>query len=205
MQLPILYSSLDYAPAAASGGTHPAAGSGREYIFLAKTGSPDRNGGRQDVTGWQLDTYAKNPIVVLNHNWLSLPVGRARAWTEESGLMAAVQFADTPEARQVEQLVSQGFLRGISAGYIPLEYQPVRNKDGWPIGIHSSKQELVELSIVTIPADPQALRVAGLNLPPIWDHLSELAQAAAAAGAPIAPADADLLEILESLKAIRSA
>lgn len=133
------------------------------YTYIARTGDEDRNHQRTDPAGWRLDTYRANPVVLENHRWENLPIGSAtRVWIEQDKLMATIVFADTPRAREVRDLTDQGHMRALSAAWLPLDYELVRDDDGWTIGIHSRTQELVDLSAVTIPAQPQALRVASL-------------------------------------------
>ena len=136
----------------------------KEYIYVASMGTPDRNGNVYDIAGWKLDNYHKNPVVMAQHRWADLPLGTARVWIDTDKLMAAVTFADSPEADKYRNMVDQGILRGISVGNVPLTFDIRRDpQTGWPIGIHSHSQELVELSMVSIPAMPEALRVASLS------------------------------------------
>ena len=75
--------------------------------------------------------------------------------------MATVEFADTPDGHEVEDLVEAGFLRAMSAGWLGMEFEVLRDpENGWPTGVHYRRQKLIELSIVGIPANPEALRVA---------------------------------------------
>ncbi|MDA1096143.1 MAG: HK97 family phage prohead protease, partial [Chloroflexi bacterium] len=133
----------------------------KAYTFVASTGAEDRNHNRIDPAGWQLDDFGRNPVVFANHQW-GTPIGRAsRVWIERDQLMATIEFADTDRAKEIRQLVDGGFLRGMSAGWIGLDFAVVRDeKTGWPSGVHYKRQVLVELSVVGIPANPEALRVA---------------------------------------------
>ena len=137
----------------------------RHYTFVASTPAQDRNQNTIAPNGWQLGNYSRNPVVLNAHNWFAPPIGAStRVWTEGERLMATIKFADTPTAREIRDLVDQGFLKGMSAGYIPLKVEVRRDPvTGRPVGLHSLSQELVELSVVTIPANPHTLRVAGME------------------------------------------
>ena len=52
----------------------------------------------------------------------------------------------------------------MSAGWLGIEFEISRDPETqWPTGVHYHRQKLVELSIVGVPANPDALRVAGLE------------------------------------------
>lgn len=135
----------------------------QEYVFLASVGTPDRNENVYDIAGWELDNYHKNPVVITDHDHRRPPVGSGRVWIDGDRMMAGVVFANTPRANEYRALVDQGYLRGISVGHLPKDWEFRRLGPAGPIiGIHSHRQELVELSLVTIPAQPDALRTAAL-------------------------------------------
>jgi len=158
----------------------------RLYTFIASTGQEDRNKNIFDADGWELGNYMKNPIVLENHNWAGLPIGAAvKVWTEQQRLQATIRFADTPRAREVQALIDQGILRTMSVGHVPLQAEVRRDSQGWPIGMHSHRQELVELSITSVPANPDAIRIAALM----------------ASGPEVDPAAA---EIIAAIRAVRT-
>jgi HK97 family phage prohead protease len=97
-----------------------------------------------------------------------LPIGRAFDVAIEGGaLKASVEFIpdDTPEggqfAESVYRLARGGFIAATSAGFRPTKWDYTRDAsrgaDDWFPGIDFEEQELVELSIVTVPANPEAL------------------------------------------------
>jgi HK97 family phage prohead protease len=135
------------------------------YTYVARTPAQDRNGRITDPDGWDFANYRRNPLVFANHDH-SMPIGRSpRVWMQDQLMWAQVSFADTDQARAVQDLVDQDLLRAISIGWHSLKSSLIRDEDGWPTGLHSHKQELVELSIVSLPADPATLRVAALATP----------------------------------------
>jgi HK97 family phage prohead protease len=88
----------------------------------------------------------------------SPPVGRARrVWTDGSRLLADVEFAP-PEtyafADTIYRLVKGGFLKSGSVGFLPVDYKFSERPTG---GIDYKRQELLEFSIVPVPANSNAL------------------------------------------------
>jgi HK97 family phage prohead protease len=135
----------------------------RSIRFTITTGEPDRERDVIDPAGWDLSAFLKNPVVLFAHDYDSLPVAKATT-VEQQGdkLIATAEFAPAdlnPMAEQVFQMLKAGFLKGASVGFRPLtfEYNETRG------GIDFREQELLEFSIVPVPANAQALMAAGLD------------------------------------------
>lgn len=124
------------------------------YRVLASTASIDRQGDSIQQNGWMLDNFLKNPVVLWAHQYDQLPVGKATSIQVTSqGLEMAFEFAPASaneKAGQVQQLFDGGFLNAVSVGFIPAE----RN------GNIITRAELLEVSIVPVPANQEALRLA---------------------------------------------
>ncbi|TAM56791.1 MAG: hypothetical protein EPN53_01015 [Acidobacteria bacterium] len=128
--------------------------------FTAGSASANRNGWRIDLAGLDLATYRRNPVVLWAHDDTSLPLGRAvRVVVEGDRIRARVEF--TPAGAlsfndKVVDLLKGGFLSGMSVGLIPLDWE---YQDAKPDGqvLVFTRSQLVELSVVPIPADAGAL------------------------------------------------
>lgn len=143
-----------------------------KYTFAISTGAIDRERDTVAVAGWDLDNYRKNPVVLWAHDYSGLPVGRSESILGRNGQLVArmefvpgevYQFADT-----VRQLVDGGYLKATSVGFRPLEWSYDEERGGF----NFLKQELLEFSIVPVPANPEALieaRHAGISLVPLKD------------------------------------
>jgi HK97 family phage prohead protease len=117
---------------------------------------------------WDLDNYKANPVVLWGHD-PSNPdnvLGKAiEIVTEKEGdrkiTTAKVQFAEEGTSRGVDvvwSLIKQGILKTVSVGFIPHTF-----KDGdADSGIQQilADNELLEFSIVPIPANPNAVALA---------------------------------------------
>ncbi len=127
--------------------------------FIITTDSVDRHGDTVSATGWKTAAFMRNPVVLWAHDYDSLPVGKAISLTPYAhGLRSTVQFAPAsmnPFADQVFNMCKAGFLSATSVGFLPLEYVEA-DQDGYnPMDI--TKQELIEFSIVPVPANGGAL------------------------------------------------
>lgn len=136
--------------------------SDKAITFIASTANPDRYGDIVDQSGWDLRAYERNPIILLNHNPTQLPIGKGKAYVKNGQLMLDVEFDKNDEvAQQVERKVRGGFINAVSVGFQPSESiarnklpadHPYHGKSGY----YFPKSELLEVSIVTIPANNEA-------------------------------------------------
>ncbi|MFG1255884.1 HK97 family phage prohead protease [Xanthobacter flavus] len=142
----------------------------RVVSFVFSDDSVDRYGDTIDQRGWVLDSYRANPVVLFGHNdkQAANVVGKVlNLRVEGNRLIGDVEFAAAdvnPEADVVFRLVKGGFLNCVSVGFQPLEWALSKDKSR-PGGVDFRKQELLELSIVPVPANANALvqvRAAGI-------------------------------------------
>jgi len=115
------------------------------------------------VAGWKLDAYRKNPVVQNAHSYCSLAdtIGKSII-TEVRGdhLFQRVQFAveENPMAKVAYGLYRGGFLNAVSVRFIPLRWENGNKEAGYRRKY--LEQELIEVSAVSIPANPNALTLA---------------------------------------------
>lgn len=142
---------------------------GSTLDFIASTATLDRYHEIIEPAGWRLESYRRNPVFQNAHNYgdILFTLGKAlttdvRAVDGRQALCQRVQFATdvNPVARIAYGLYRGGFLNAVSVGFIPLR---------WEDGSKSSatgeaaprrrylEQELLEVSAVAIPANPDAL------------------------------------------------
>ena len=132
----------------------------RTFTFTISSASIDRMGDTIAVAGWKLDNFKRNPVVLWGHDGSMLPVGRATSvWVQGGKLKAKAEFASaavSQYAERVRGMIAAGFLTATSVGFAPLKYafseDPLRK-----YGIDFLEQELLEFSVVGIPANPDAL------------------------------------------------
>ena len=135
----------------------------RIYEFTASTSDVDRDGEVIDVNGWDLKNFKKNPVIMYAHNYGTLPIGKAtRVGVRDGKLKNTVEFP--PEgtyefADIVERLVNTGYLNTESVGFIPSKWEFGDGEKDEPFRTYR-KQELLEISIVPVPSNPNALQGA---------------------------------------------
>jgi HK97 family phage prohead protease len=129
----------------------------RTVRFRITTGAPDRMKDTIDPKGWDLTHYKKNPVVLYAHDYHDLPVGKSvKMEADDTGLSSIAQFATKEQyafADTVYQLILGGFLKATSVGFKPTKH--VYNEQRG--GVDFLEQELLEYSVVPIPANPEAL------------------------------------------------
>jgi len=130
----------------------------RRLSVTVVTRTRDRHGDILEPGGARIADFLKNPVVLWAHEVRSLPIGRVTSLVRhEDALRAEILFAPTPFAKEVYELYAQGFLRGWSVGFRPVEWEVINDEKGKFAGYHIRAWELVELSAVPIPANPDAL------------------------------------------------
>jgi len=149
----------------------------RIISFVASDETVDRYGTVISVAGWNLTNYRKNPMFLFGHNYREPWAVMGRGIKVEKNVNAGLLGIDVafigkdinPVAEMVFQMYAHKppFLNAVSVGFIPLETQKVaeeeEDKDHKQSGPKRKphtrylKQELLEVSAVTVPANPNAL------------------------------------------------
>lgn len=130
----------------------------QDYTFTISTESVDRMSDTIALKGWRLDEYRRNPVVLANHASRMLPIGRAtRTWIDGTRLRSTVRLSNDRFAQRVGQMLDEGVLRAASVGFQPGEWSFSTDK-ARPFGIDfKSGHELLEWSIVSVPANADCL------------------------------------------------
>ena len=153
----------------------------RTFTFVFSDETVDRYGDIILAHGWDLKNFNANPIALFCHDASSVDniMGRAKnVRVEGSRLVGDIEFAGAdanPKAEVVRRLVEGGFLKTVSVGFAPIEWAQAKDKSR-PGGVDFTKSELLEISIVPIPANPNALvqaKAAGIDV----DRLAPLESA----------------------------
>lgn len=134
----------------------------REVDFVASSFSENSYGFRIDQASWKLDRFRKNPVVLYAHDSWSMPIGTCSSIEVVDGeLHCTVKFASaaaSPKAEQVFKLAEEGVLRSVSVGFHAGDVRFSKELDCNVL----YGCELYEISIVPIPSDPEAVRLAAL-------------------------------------------
>jgi HK97 family phage prohead protease/HK97 family phage major capsid protein len=127
--------------------------------YVLSDATVDRYGDIVEPQGWQLDNFRSNPIALFNHRPDQVVGTWGNVRVTKDALMAEFQPAEPGTSRiadEVRKLVEQGVLRAASVGFHGIEAEPIKGTRG----TRYKSQELVETSIVSVPANPQALAIA---------------------------------------------
>lgn len=131
--------------------------------FVMSDATVDRYGDIVDPKGWVLEAFRQNPKALFNHN-SDMPIGEWENVRVEAGaLVGDLKFGPVgacPTTDKMRAFVEAGMMRAVSVGFRGLKADPIPGG-----GIRYTKSELVECSLVSIPANPNALqKAAQLNL-----------------------------------------
>ncbi len=129
----------------------------RVIEYIGSNQSIDRYKTR--LSGWKLGDYKRNPVFLWSHNYSMPPIGRALGVREDKKtgeLKFQVQYAPRsiyPFAGTIYDMVKEGYLNAVSVGFSPGKVEFNEDED-----IHELRDnDLMELSQVPVPANPEAL------------------------------------------------
>lgn len=120
------------------------------FHVVMSTAVEDRHG-EIVFQNWDLDNFKKNPVFLDSHNYSSIEhiLGKIHNTTAQTALEGDIEFAlENPKGMLAFKLAVGDFLSATSVGFIPKAF----DDDGNII-----QAELLELSAVSVPANPQAL------------------------------------------------
>ena len=134
-----------------------------ELTIVVSDESPDRMGDVIRAAGWELTEYRKNPVLLWQHKAGEPPIGRAdRVWTYAKQLMAKIRLAapgTSPLVDTLRKLLAEDMVRAASVGFKPTkEPTPIRDAADRVTGFEYNGTELLEISLVNVPAQAAALR-----------------------------------------------
>ena len=139
-------------------------------VYVMSDETVDRVGDVIKASGWNLQNFAKNPVALFGHDHKFI-VGH---WTDVKvqgkqliGRLKLLPKGISERLDEVIAAVEAGILRAVSVGFNIDPDKAERNKEG---GYSFGSAELLECSLVSVPANPNALRKA-LDL-----HLSDEAK-----------------------------
>ncbi|MDD2900815.1 MAG: HK97 family phage prohead protease [Syntrophales bacterium] len=136
----------------------------RVLEFIASTAQVDRYGDIIEVEGWELDNWLKVPVILYGHDYGGFPIGQGVSAIKDPlrGLVIQAKFAtaqENPEADIAYRLALGGYIRAVSVGFMDLEREPILDNEGNRTGWRFKRAELLEVSLVAVPANPGALIV----------------------------------------------
>ena len=154
-------------------------GSAHRMVIAARDRS--RNQDEINLAGVRFDNYRKNPVVLWNHDASprllaaappsgGIPIAKTLeiGHDEEGRIVASFEFnSNDPFAARVENAWNNGFLRAASIHYLPTRIVEVKDARGRVERVRIEESDLLEWSLLLLPADPDAVKAGAraLNLP----------------------------------------
>lgn len=138
--------------------------------FTASTERMNRYGYSLRHEGWRLEDYAANPVLLWMHNPYTPPVGKADASLDKMSrtLQAAVTFDTGDElGAALDRKYRGGFLSALSVSWDFLEEDGTPVLNWWRLDQEEMDElffDLCEISAVSVPGDPGAVRQQRLAL-----------------------------------------
>jgi hypothetical protein len=143
--------------------------------FISSDATTDRYCESIDARGWKLQNYRRNPVFQNSHQYgdILFTLGKAlvtdvRDVGGRQALFQRIEFACdvNPMAKIAYGLYKGGFLSGVSVGFVPIKWQDPSSSSSSSSSSSNTprrlylEQELLEVSAVAIPANPNALALA---------------------------------------------
>jgi HK97 family phage prohead protease len=129
----------------------------RQIRVVANSGKSDRAKDVLLARGCVLDNYLRNPIVLADHD-PGQPIGNFVPSIASDQLAGIVTFAPEGLSKKADEYCAfykAGIMRAVSVGFKAIEYKPIETG-----GYLYTKWELMELSAVAVPCDPDAIVTA---------------------------------------------
>lgn len=150
-------------------------------VLIASTERANRHKYIVRTNGIGLSNYRKVPVLLWGHDH-DQPIGTSRVRRDEATrrLLVSPRFAGeeqaNPTGEKVRRMVRDGFLNAVSISFLPekIKFRHETSEEEWAkenagdARLIVTKSDLLEISIVSVPANPDAIRMAaslGLELP----------------------------------------
>lgn len=141
----------------------------RTVTFIASDDTRDSAGTVLNQDNWDLTRFNKNGVIGYQHKvyggWDDTDnpdnvIGKGTAYIEDKKLMVDITFEPAeinPLAEKIYQKIMFGSLRAVSVGFLPIGRGRFGEGDDSDT-YYFAGQQLLEVSVVNIPANPNALK-----------------------------------------------
>lgn len=130
------------------------------FVAVASTEDEDRDKDVLRQNGWDLKNFKKNPVIPWSHNYWELPIAKSmRTWVDSTNkrLLFKPKFDGNDDfSKKIFNKYANGFLTSFSVGFRGIESTPRDEANPWFGGKEFTKMELLEVSAVAVPANPNA-------------------------------------------------
>lgn len=138
------------------------------YRYIISTDHEDRDADVIKQSGWELEEFNRNPVALLNHKH-DQPIGKwsniqttktadGKNFQTTADLTLAPPVSDM--LKYANALVSEGILNATSVGFAVKSAEKRKAANGMPAKGHIiHKAVLREISVVSVPANPNCIRL----------------------------------------------
>ena len=131
------------------------------FTFVMSTDTIDRYGDSVKQN-WDLKSFKVNPIALFSHT-ASLPIGTWKSVRVVGNqLIGKLQMAKQGTSELIDtirSLLEQGIIKAVSVGFVSHKQEPIDPEQPWA-GYNLDKNELMECSVCSIPANSESLMLA---------------------------------------------
>ncbi len=148
--------------------------------IVASTDTPDRYDDIVDQATWKLDNFRNNPVMPCDHDYDVHKLVCSGDAQIVNGMLTITPtaWADDDYAKMVKAKYDARILRAVSVGFVPgraiprnqLPKEDTRYSDKW--GYVDYDCELLEVSWVVVPANPEALAMKTLDMDPLIQRIT---------------------------------
>ena len=126
----------------------------RSFKWVMNDGEVDRAGDIVVARGVDTSHFRSNPIALLQHD-PAKPIGTwGHVHAEGDKLKGTLNLAtELPLGEWARRSIASGVMKATSVGFVPMEFEPIKGG-----GFRFTKIELMETSLVSIPASRGSLR-----------------------------------------------
>jgi HK97 family phage prohead protease len=128
----------------------------RQIRIIASDATLDRVGDVMVPEGCDISDYKANPIILAQHD-PNQPIGKSVVEIRNGRVEALIDFAPVGVSVRADEycgLAKHGIITAASVGFEPITSDPIKGG-----GLRYTKWKLLEISLVSIPANPSALVV----------------------------------------------
>jgi len=142
----------------------------RRVTHVISTAKLDRSNRIVEPAGWSLANFRANNVVFADHEYgIERAIGNGYdVKIDGDALVATTEFAEEGLGNVAFRLVQAGVIKAWSVGWIGQKAHALGEEDGCAAcaaalkkkvsyGMHYTQQELLEYSLVAIPANPDAV------------------------------------------------
>lgn len=140
------------------------------FDFVLSDESVDRMGDVIRADGWDLAAFRKNPIALMGHSHEHILGVWENVRVEGKQLLGRLKLAKPGTSELIDtvrSLIEQRILKAVSVGFQPIEAEPRKSGGGFDF----IKSALHEVSVVSVPANPNALAIAKALSPEVAETL----------------------------------